>query len=158
MIHEPAYVHPTVELGTETVVWRFASVGEDSTFGARCVIGSNVYIGKRVHAGCDVHIQHGSFIPNGTGIGNRVFIGSNVTLCDDKYPKVCNFMYKAEPPILEHDCSLGAGAVILPGITIGAGAIIGAGAVVTKSVPAGETWIGVPAEATVSHNDERLPT
>ncbi|MCW3797511.1 hypothetical protein OMW55_06810 [Sphingomonas sp. BN140010] len=41
--------------------------------------------------------------------------------------------------------SIGAGAVILPGLTIGEGAMIGAGAVVTHDVPAGETWVGNPA-------------
>jgi acetyltransferase-like isoleucine patch superfamily enzyme len=43
------------------------------------------------------------------------------------------------------DVSIGAAATILPGVRIGHGAMIGAGALVTKDVPAGETWIGVPA-------------
>ena len=41
---------------------------------------------------------------------------------------------------------IGAGAIILPGVTIGAGAKIGAGAVVTRDVPPGEVWVGVPAK------------
>ena len=40
---------------------------------------------------------------------------------------------------------IGAGAVILPGVTVGEKAVVGAGAVVTKDVPAGETWVGNPA-------------
>jgi acetyltransferase-like isoleucine patch superfamily enzyme len=47
--------------------------------------------------------------------------------------------------LVRRGASIGAGAVILPGVTIGEGAMIGAGAVVTKSVPAGETWVGNPA-------------
>ena len=146
---QPNFVDPTVEFGVECKVWRFATVGEGSKFGARCVIGSNVYAGKGVIAGNDVRIQHGAFIPNGTRIGNRVFIGPLAVLCDDALPRVCNALYKEEPPILDHDCSIGAGAVLLPGVHIGAGAMIGAGAVVTKNVPAGETWVGVPAKATL---------
>jgi len=41
---------------------------------------------------------------------------------------------------------VGAGAIVLPGVSIGAGARVGAGAVVTKDVPDGETWVGVPAQ------------
>ena len=41
--------------------------------------------------------------------------------------------------------SIGAGSVILPGITIGENAFIAAGSVVTKDVPAGELWMGNPA-------------
>jgi hypothetical protein len=50
---------------------------------------------------------------------------------------------------------IGAGAIVLPGVTIGDGAIVGAGAVVTKSVPPGETWGGVPARSIASGRAER---
>ncbi|MCA1811900.1 MAG: acetyltransferase, partial [Halobacteriales archaeon] len=42
-------------------------------------------------------------------------------------------------------CSVGANCTILPGVTIGEGAVVGAGSVVTRDVPAGEFWAGVPA-------------
>jgi len=53
--------------------------------------------------------------------------------------------------------SIGGGAVILPGITIGEGAMVGAGAVVTKSVPAGAVVVGNPARIlrTIGVGDER---
>ena len=143
--YEPCFIHHSVVFGTECTVWRFASIGEHTKMGSRCVIGSNVYIGKGVEMGNDVRIQHGAFIPNGTKIGNRVFIGPNATLCDDKHPKVCNTLYVEEPPILRHDCAIGAGAVILPGIIVGHHATVGAGAVATKHVPDNVTVTGVPA-------------
>ena len=49
------------------------------------------------------------------------------------------------PIVLENNVWLGVNAVVLKGVTIGSGAIVGAGAVVTKSVPAGEIWAGIPA-------------
>ena len=53
--------------------------------------------------------------------------------------------WEPEPTAIADDASIGAGAVILCGIRIGAGAVIGAGSVVTKDVAAGETWMGIPA-------------
>ena len=53
--------------------------------------------------------------------------------------------WHVERTVIGDDASIGSGSVILCGITIGASAVIGAGAVVTKSVPAGEIWVGNPA-------------
>jgi acetyltransferase-like isoleucine patch superfamily enzyme len=92
-----------------------------------------------------VRIQHGAFLPNRARIGDRVFIGPNATFTDDRYPEVNNPRYKAEPPIVEDDVAIGAGAVILPGVRIGRGALIGAGAVVTKDVPPSAVVVGNPA-------------
>lgn len=52
---------------------------------------------------------------------------------------------RVAPICLGRGSYVGAGAIVLPGVTVGAGAIVGAGAVVTKDVPPGETWGGVPA-------------
>ncbi len=47
--------------------------------------------------------------------------------------------------LVKKGASIGAGAVIVAGVTIGEGAMVGAGAVVTKDIPDGETWVGNPA-------------
>ena len=149
--HSPCYIDPTASFGSECTVWRFATVSHGVQCGARCVIGSNVYVGTGVTMGNDCRIQHGAFIPNSTQLGNRVFIGPNAVLADDKHPRVCNPLYHAEPPILESDCNIGAGAVILPGVRIGRGATVGAGSVVTHDVPADCTVYGVPAKKDDKH-------
>jgi acetyltransferase-like isoleucine patch superfamily enzyme len=59
---------------------------------------------------------------------------------------VGNPHYVGKPPIVEDGASIGAGAVILPGIRIGKYAMVGAGAVVTKDVPDDTTVIGNPAQ------------
>lgn len=53
--------------------------------------------------------------------------------------------YKSQPPRIDDDVSIGAGAVILPGVTIGCGSMIGAGAIVTKDVPSGTVLRGDPS-------------
>ena len=145
MIHHTAVIGEGVELGVETDVWQFATICDNTTFGARCCIGAGAWIGSHVTAGYDVRIQSHAFIPSGTILGNRVFIGPSAVLTDDRYPVVNNRFYKAEPPVIECDAAIGAGAVILPGVHIGARAVVGAGAVVTKDVAPDAVVYGNPA-------------
>ena len=137
VISDLATIGTDVKLGYGTKVWQGATICDGASFGDNCVIGSCAWIGKDVRMGNDCHVQHGAFIPNNTVIGNRVFVGPNVTLTDDRYPVAGNKDYLAEPPVIEDDVSIGAGAVILPGIRIMKGAMIGAGAIVTMDVPPG---------------------
>ena len=148
-VHEPASVHPAAHLGPGTVVWTFATVGGGVQTGAHCAIGSCAYVGAGSRLGESVRIQHGAFLPNRSTIGHRVFIGPNVTFTDDRHPKVNNPAYRAEPPVVEDDASIGAGATILPGVRIGRGAMVGAGAVVTRHVAAYTTVVGNPAKVLI---------
>ena len=88
-------------------------------------------------------------------IGNNVKLGGGVKLYTSDFHSL-NFEYRRDwtidkehrssaPITLEDDCFIGAGSIILKGVTIGARSIIGAGSVVTKSVPKGEIWAGNPA-------------
>jgi UDP-2-acetamido-3-amino-2,3-dideoxy-glucuronate N-acetyltransferase len=146
MISAKTSIGRDVVFGADCTVWQYATICNDVTLGKGVVIGSNVWIGKGCKIGDYTRIQHGAFIPNYTLVGRSVFVGPNATLCDDKYPKVGK-LYKPEPPILEDDCSIGAAAVLLPGVRIGRGATVGAGAVVTQDIPQFSTAIGVPAVA-----------
>lgn len=142
-------VSTTAKFGVECVIWQFATVCEGAVLGNHVVIGSCAWVGKRASLGNDVRIQHGAFVVNDAKVGNRVFIGPNVTFTDDKYPMVNNAQYEAAPPIVEDDVSIGAGAVICPGVTLGRGACIGAGAVVTHNVDPFTTVVGIPARELV---------
>ena len=132
-------------VGNGTKIWHeHLSTILDCYIGENCIIHSHVWIGHGVEIGNNCKIQAFSFIPSGVKIGNNVFIGPRVTFTNDKYPPQTS-SDKWLQTIIEDDVSIGAGAVILPGITIKSGARIGAGAVVTKDVQRSQLVVGNPA-------------
>ena len=115
----------------------------ECTIGENCNIAAFVEIGKDVIIGNDVQIQAFTFIPKGVKIGNNVFIGPNVTFTNDKHPPSGGKWWFET--IIKDGASIGAGALIITGITIGEKSFIAAGAVVTKDVDPGTTVMGIPA-------------
>jgi len=135
-----------VKVGDGTVIYNpnLVWLAPDAEIGKNCRIGNFTEIGKEVRIGDRCKVQAFVFIPKGVVIGSDVFIGPNVTFTNDRYPGSAGYG-KYESTIVEDGAAIGAGSTIRCGITIGQGASIGAGAVVTKDVPAGETWLGNPA-------------
>ena len=78
-------------------------------------------------------------------IEDNVFVGPNVTFTNDKYPK-CKGDWVLLEIRIKSGASLGAGCVVLPGVTVGKEALVGAGSVVTKDVPERAIVVGNPAE------------
>jgi acetyltransferase-like isoleucine patch superfamily enzyme len=92
------------------------------------------------------------FIPEGVTIEDNCFIAPRVSFSNDKRPpSKKEFWGKIT---IKKNAAIGMGAIILPGVMVGEGAIVGAGAVVTKSIPAGEKWFGVPA---MPHGERSQP-
>jgi acetyltransferase-like isoleucine patch superfamily enzyme len=86
-----------------------------------------------------------TYICDGVTIEDEVFVGPNVTFTNDKYPFLGSEWTLLETTV-KRGATIGAGAVICPGLTIGEYALVGAGSVVTKNVPA-HTWVkGNPAQ------------
>lgn len=113
----------------------------EGKIGKHCTIHSHVWIGKEVQIGNYCKIQAFAFIPDGVVIEDHCFIGPHVCFTNDKNPPSGKWL----PTFVCQGASIGAGAVILPGVTIGREAVVGAGAVVTKDVPHGKTVVGNPA-------------
>jgi acetyltransferase-like isoleucine patch superfamily enzyme len=112
-----------------------------------------VEIQKNATVGANCKISSHSFICEGVTIEDGVFVGHGVMFTNDKHPRSINpdgsmqteKDWKVIPTLVKKGASIGTGAVILCGITIGENAMIGAGAVVTKDVPSGSVVAGVPA-------------
>ena len=134
--HEPTYISPNAQIGKNVAIWRFCNIMDGVTLGDNVSIGGCTEIGRGSQIGEGSRIGYGVFIPNNSKIGRNVFIGPNTTFCDDKHPRCGNVKYDAEPPVIEDWVSIGAGAVVLPGVRIGWGATVGAGSIVTKDVVA----------------------
>ena len=144
-----AKVHPSVNMGKDTVVWAFASVHAGVVLGDFVSVGEHVYIGEGTFVGNHTRISQGVHITDHMIVGERVFIGPHVVFSNDKYPVANNPSFKRECPLVEDDVSIGINATILPGVRLGQGCTVGAGAVVTRDVSPYTTVYGNPArEAT----------
>lgn len=132
-------------IGEGTIIYRpeLSNINEQAEIGRNCKIHSHVVIFADVKIGDRVKIQAFAFIPNGVTIENNVFIGPRVTFTNDKYPPSHGKDWSAT--LVKKGAVIGAGAVILPGLTIGEGAVVGACALVTKDVPPNTTVVGIPA-------------
>lgn len=131
-----------MKTGKETIVWHpELSTILDCSIGDFCTIHSHVWIGNNVKIGNHCKVQAFSFIPDGVIIGDGVFVGPRVTFCNDKHPPSTTW----EQTVVGDYVSIGAGAVILPGVTLKKHAIVGAGAVVTKDVESYTVVVGNPA-------------
>lgn len=144
-IHEKAIVDPNVIIGMGTRIWGFTHLLSGAHIGIDCNICEQVFIEGDVIVGDRVTVKCGVQLWNGLRIENDVFVGPNVTFANDKFPRSKNYPKEFLKTHIENGASIGAGAVILPGLTIGKNAMVGAGSVVTKSVPPGAVVVGNPA-------------
>jgi acetyltransferase-like isoleucine patch superfamily enzyme len=121
-------------IGADTKVGAFVEIQKNASVGERCKISSH------------------SFVCEGVTIENEVFVGHGVMFINDRHPRATaggalqtEADWQVVPTTVKQGVSIGSGAVIMCGVTIGERAMIGAGAVVTHDVPAGAVVAGVPA-------------
>jgi len=147
-------IAPDVKLGRDVTIYNFVNLyGCEIGDGSR--IGSFVEIQKGSRVGRNCKISSHTFICEGVTIEDEVFVGHNVTFINDKYPRATSVNgslqteadWKVVPTVVKRGASVGSGATVLCGVTIGEQAIVGAGAVVTADVSPGATVAGNPARA-----------
>lgn len=165
-IDPSAEVSAEAQVGQGTSIWHRARVREGAQIGAECILGTGAYVDCDVIIGDRVKIQNHALIYRGVTLEDGVFIGPQACLTNDRIPRSItpDGHIKSEedwivgPILVRYGASIGAGAVVLPGVTIGTFAMVGAGAVVTRDVPDHGLVIGIPAklEGYVCECGERL--
>ncbi|MHC1709830.1 MAG: acyltransferase [Methanomassiliicoccales archaeon] len=131
------------EIGEDTIVRDYVNL-YGCKIGNECRIAAFVEIQRGVVIGDRCKVEAFAFIPSGVTIGDEVFVGPRATFTNDLHPHAVGD-WSITPTVVKKGASIGAGAVIVCGVTIGENATVGAGSVVTKDVPAGTTVVGNPA-------------
>jgi len=153
VIHPTAEVSPQAAIGEGTRVWHRAQIREGAVLGANCIVGKDVYIDHAVVIGNNVKIQNSALIYHGATLEDGVFIGPQACLTNDRSPRAITpdgslksaSDWIVGPIRICYGASIGAGAIVLPDVVVGAFALVAAGAVVSKNVPPHGLVLGVPA-------------
>lgn len=152
-IQPSADVADSAQLGAGTRVWHLAQVRENAVLGTDCNIGRGAYIGPAVVLGNACKVQNYALVYEPARLGDGVFIGPAAVLTNDEYPRAANpdgslksaDDWHAVGVVIGDGASIGARAVCVAPVRIGAWALVAAGAVVTKDVPDHALMVGVPA-------------
>jgi acetyltransferase-like isoleucine patch superfamily enzyme len=145
-------VADTVKLGTNVRLGKFINL-YGCEIGDNARIGAFVEIQKNARVGSNCKIQSHTFICEGVSIDDDCFIGHSVTFINDRYPRSVTEQgglqteadWTMVPTRVKRCASIGSGATILCGVTIGENAIVGAGSTVVKDVEANTIVAGNPA-------------
>ena len=148
------HVGKKVKIGPNTLIEEGSFVDDGAEIGDYCRIHRNVYVGKNVKIGDNVKIQNNNSIYEGVTLEDGAFIGTNVTFINDRYPRsihrdgtrVGSKDFILEKTRVCYGASIGAGAVIMCGVTIGKWAMVAAGSVVLEDVPDYAMVAGNPAK------------
>lgn len=141
VIYAGSTIGDRLETGQSALIREDNIIGQDCSIGSFCGVGVGNRIGSRVRwhsysAGELAHIEDG------------VSIGARVILLSDPHPPCPHSRDCVGGVTLCARAKIGAGAIVLPGITIGSGALVAAGSVVTRDVPAATVAVGNPARIT----------
>lgn len=152
-IHPTAEVSTRAQLGDGVRIWNQAQVREDAVIGESTQIGKDAYIDAGVHVGARCKIQNGVYLYHGVTVEDGVFLGPRATTTNDLTPRAIfsdgrmrgSSDFRVTKTRLCQGAAIGAGAILICGITVGKFAMVAAGAVVTKDVPPYGLMRGNPA-------------
>ena len=142
------FIHPLAvvdskNVGNGTRIWGWSHVQEDVIIGVNCNIGEHCFIESGVRIGNNVVVKNGISLWNGVTILDGAFLGPHAIFANERFPR-SGFPKEYERILIEEGATLGAGTVIVPGVTIGRYSTAGAGTIVTRDVPPHALVFGNP--------------
>ncbi len=156
-VHATAIIEDGVRIGAGTAIWDNVHIRGGASIGEGCIIGEKTYIAGGVSIGSRVKINSGVYIPAGVTIGDGAMVSAGVIFANDRYPRAATAdLSRLRPSEPDEDtlstwvhpgATIGAGAMVVGGVEIGAFAMVGMGAVVSRSVPAFHLVLGNPARS-----------
>ena len=152
-VESSALVAPSAILGEGVRIWHHAQVREGAELGENVIVGKGAYVGPKVIVGRNSKIQNSALVYEPARLGDGVFIGPAAVLTNDRHPRAVNPDVSQKSatdwqPVgvqIDEGASIGAGAILVAPLHIGAWAMIAAGSVVVKDVPAHALVVGNPA-------------
>lgn len=163
---ESADISERATIHDSAMIWHLAQVREGAVIGPGVVIGRGAYIGSSVRIGKNSKIQNYAMVYDSAVVKDGVFIGPGVILTNDQRPRAVKSDGKQKSSedwelvsvTVNEGASIGARAVCVAPVTIGAWSMVGAGAVVVKDIPDFALVVGVPARqiAWVGKSGSRL--
>ena len=144
------FIHPSSDvqsndIGEGTRVWQYVVILPGAKIGKNCNICSHCFIENDVVIGDNVTVKPMVAICDGVTIEDGVFIGPHVSFTNDRHPKSGNRGFKLERTTVKKGATIGAGSMVMAGITVGEDALAAAGSVITHDVAPGTRVFGVPA-------------
>jgi UDP-2-acetamido-3-amino-2,3-dideoxy-glucuronate N-acetyltransferase len=152
-IAESAQVADNAKLGEGTKIWDQVQVREDAQLGSNCIVGRGAYVGAGVRIGDNCKIQNLALVYEPAVLADGVFIGPAVVLTNDTFPRAVNpdgslksaSDWDSVGVTIDAGAAIGARAVCVAPVRIGAWSMVAAGAVVSRDVPPFALVAGVPA-------------
>lgn len=138
-------VYQDVEIGSSSLLGDSCSIREGGRIGSRCIIGRCVTLNYEVTMGDGVKVMDNATVTGGAVIGDGAFLSMMVSMANDNEATKPFDEHRVAGPRVEAGAFVGVGAILLPGVVVGAAATVAAGAVVTHDVPPGATVMGTPA-------------
>ena len=153
MIEPSADVAPSAIVAPSARVWHLAQVREEARIGEETIVGRGAYIGEGVRVGGRCKIQNYALIYEPASLADGVFVGPAAVFTNDHCPRAINADgtlksasdWERVGVTVERGAAIGARAVCVAPVRIGAWASVGAGAVVTRDVAPYALVLGVPA-------------
>ncbi|MDR1441562.1 MAG: N-acetyltransferase [Bifidobacteriaceae bacterium] len=148
-----ADVDERASIGDGSKIWHLAQVREEARLGRDCIVGRGAYIGTGVRLGDNCKVQNYALVYEPAALADGVFIGPAAVLTNDTYPRAINpdgslkggEDWDLVGVTIGQGAAIGARAVCVAPVKIGAWATVAAGAVVIKDVPNHALVVGVPA-------------